>query len=188
MEFSELLEKRRSVREYEDRKVPLDLIQEIIGDCTKAPNAGNMQLWRFIVINNKDFMKKISDACKQAILADIEKNPDSPMKGYKAVIEKKDHNVFHNAPALVYIVGSAKGATIPMDCSLAAAYFMLSAASKGLGTCWVAQGAMFRDKALSDEIGLPENYRIVAPIILGYPKTVPDMPPRKEPKVLKIIS
>jgi len=188
MEFSELLEKRRSVRDYEDREVPLDLIKELIEDCTKAPNAGNMQLWRFIIINNKEFMKKLSDASKQTVLDEIEKNPDSPMKGYQAVLSNKDHNVFHNAPALVYFVGSAKGATIPMDCSLAASYFMLSAASRGLGTCWVAQGAMFRDKELFDEIGLPENYRIVAPIILGYPKVIPDMVPRKEPKILKIIS
>ena len=188
MDFNELLAKRRSVRDYEDREVPLDLIKDLIEDCTKAPNAGNMQLWRFIIINNKDFMKKISDACKQAVLSEIEKNPDSPMKGYQAVLSNKDHNVFYNAPALVYFVGSVKGATIPMDCSLAAAYFMLSAASRGLGTCWVAQGAMFQDKELSDEIGLPENYRIVAPIVLGYPKAIPDMRPRKEPKILKIIS
>lgn len=188
MEFSELLEKRRSVRDYEDRKVPLELIKEIMGECIKAPNAGNMQLWRFIIVNNKEFMKKLSDASKRAVLADIEKNPDSPMKGYKDTLSNEAHNVFYNAPAVVYFVGSAKSATTPMDCSLAAAYFMLSAASKGLGTCWVAQGAMFRDKELFEEIGLPENYRIVAPVILGYPKTVPAMPPRKEPKILKIIS
>jgi len=188
MDFSELLKKRRSVRDYEDREVSLDLIKEIIGECTKAPNAGNMQLWRFIIINNKTFMKKISDACKEAVLSEIEKNPDSPMKGYQATLSNKDHNVFHNAPALVYFVGSVKGATIPMDCSLAASYFMLSAANKGLGTCWVAQGAMFQDKELAAEIGLPDNYRIVAPIILGYPKTVPEAPPRKDPKILKTIS
>jgi nitroreductase len=188
MDFNELLEKRRSVRDYEEREVPLELIQELIQDCIKAPNAGNMQLWRFIIINNKDFMLRISDACKQAVLAEIEKNPNSPMKGYQDTLSKKEHNVFYNAPAVVYFVGSAKGATIPMDCSLAASYFMLAAASKGLGTCWVAQGAMFQDKALSEEIGLPENYRIVAPIILGYPKTIPDMVPRKEPKILKIIT
>jgi len=47
MEFSELLDKRRSVRDFEDREVPLDLIQEIINESIKAPNAGNMQLWRF---------------------------------------------------------------------------------------------------------------------------------------------
>jgi hypothetical protein len=37
-------------------------------------------------------------------------------------------------------------------------------------------------------MGIPENYRIVAPIILGYPKTIPDMPERREPKLLKVLS
>jgi len=71
--------------------------------------------------------------------------------------------------------------------TLLAAYSMLSAASKGLGTCWVAQGAQIKDPKLFEELCIPENYRIVAPIILGYPKSIPAMPPRKEPKILKIV-
>jgi len=53
MDFFKLLEKRRSVRDYEDKPVPLHLIQEMIDDGIKAPNAGNMQLWRFVVVNDK---------------------------------------------------------------------------------------------------------------------------------------
>jgi len=187
MDFSELLEKRRSIRDFEDKKVPLDLIKDIIDDAIKAPNAANMQLWRFIIVNNKDYMKKISDTCKAATLEDIEKNPNSPMKGYEATLRKEEHNVFYNAPAVVYIVGTAKSGTTPVDCALFAAYFMLSAASKGLGTCWVAQGSTMKDPEILSEIGLPENYRIIAPIILGYPKSIPPMPERKEPKILKVI-
>jgi len=188
MDFSELLGKRRSVRNYEDRPVPLEIIEEIINDAVKAPNAGNMQLWRFVIVNNKDYMKKLSDANKKAMLADVEQNPNSPWKGYAPVLQKAEHNVFHNAPAVVYVVGTAKSQTITADCSLLAAYFMLSAASKGLGTCWVAQGGEIKDPAIREELGIPENYTIVAPIILGYPKSVPDMPPRKDPKILKVIS
>jgi len=188
MDFSELLEKRRSIRDYEDKEVPLELIREIINESIKAPNAGNMQLWRFIIINSREYMKKLSDRNKETILRDISKNPNSPFKGYESRIRDKDYNVFYNAPALVYIVGTSKSPTVPADCTLLACYFMLSAASKGLGTCWIAQGAEIKDPDILAEIGLPENYVIVAPIILGYPKAIPPMPPRKEPKVLKVIS
>lgn len=188
MDFSKLLEKRRSVRDYEDKPVPLTVIEDIIKDAVKAPNAGNMQLWRFVVVNNKDFMKKISDANKKGFLADIDSNPNSPWKGYEESFRQDDFNIFYNAPALIYIVGTKKMQTITQDCSLAGAYFMLAAAERGLGTCWIAQGAFIEDKALLEELAIPENYRIVAPIILGYPKEAPAMPPRKDPKLIKVIS
>ena len=76
MDFSELLVKRRSIRNFEDKPVPLEVIQDIINDSIKAPNAGNMQLWRFVIVNDKEWMKKISDACKQSILKDIQDNPE----------------------------------------------------------------------------------------------------------------
>ena len=46
----------------------------------------------------------------------------------------------------------------------------------------------FEDKEILTELAIPENYKIVAPIILGYPKQVPSMPPRKEPRFLKLIA
>jgi nitroreductase len=188
MDFSELLVKRRSVRDYEEREVPLELISEIISDAVKAPNAGNMQLWRFVIVNKKEWLKKISDSCKQAILKDISENPNSGFKGYEATIKNEQYNVFYNAPSLVYIVGSEKAATLSVDSGLLAAYFMLLASSKGLGTCFVAQGGELKDPEIRNELGIPENYRIYAPIILGYPKTIPQMPDRKPPKILKTIS
>jgi nitroreductase len=188
MEFKEILEKRRSVRDFEDRAVPLDTIREIIADSIKAPNASNLQPWKFIIVSNRAMIKKISDDSKRTIIAGIEKDPNSPMKGYLEILKNENFNVFYNAPCLVAITGRLKGATIALDCGLLAAYFMLSAASRGLGTCFVAQGAEARDPDLLKEIGLPEGYRIWAPIIMGYPKSIPPMPERKEPDILKIIS
>ena len=41
---------------------------------------------------------------------------------------------------------------------------------------------------LLDLIGMPEDHKIVAPIIIGYPKSIPDAPERMEPQILKIVS
>jgi nitroreductase len=188
MEFKELLEKRRAVRDYEDREVSLDLIKSIIADSIKAPNASNAQPWKFIIVNDKAVMKRISDDSKKTLIAGIEKDPNSPMKGYLEVLKNENFNVFYNAPCLVGIVARAKGATVATDCGLLAAYLMFAAAERGLGSCFVAQGAEVRDPELVQEIGLPEGTRIWAPIILGYPKAIPPMPERKEPVILKIIS
>ncbi|MBW1710635.1 MAG: nitroreductase family protein [Deltaproteobacteria bacterium] len=188
MDFYELLEKRRSIRDFEDKEVPLELIEELIKDSVKAPNAGNMQLWRFVIVNNKEWVKKLSDANKKAMISDIEGNPNSPFKGYEARIRDENYNVFYNAPCVIYLAGSARAGTLSVDCALLASYFMLLAAAKGLGTCWVAQGAQIKDPEILAELGIPENYRIIAPIILGYPRSIPPMPERKEPKILKVIS
>lgn len=44
-----------------------------------------------------------------------------------------------------------------------------------------------KDPALCEEIGLPEDHRIVATIIIGYPGSIPSRPPRNKPKILRII-
>ena len=101
MDFRELLEKRRAVRDFEDKDVPLELIKEIIGDSIKAPNAGNRQIWSFIVITNKQRMKELSDLNKKTVLDGIEQNPNSPMKVYEEMLRNEAYNVFYNAPCLV---------------------------------------------------------------------------------------
>ncbi len=75
----------------------------------------------------------------------------------------------------------------PVDCALAAAYLMLAAAARGLGTCWINLGSYIEDAAMRPELGLDNQTQIVAPIILGYPKQVPAMPKRNPPRILAVI-
>ena len=75
-----------------------------------------------------------------------------------------------------------------VDCALAASYFMIAVASKGLGTCWINLGTEIKDQEMIDQLGIPDNSRIVAPIILGYPEKIPSAPKRREPEILKTIT
>ena len=54
MNFDELLVKRRSVRRYKDQHVNLEDLKELINISAHAPSAGNMQPWKFIIINDKN--------------------------------------------------------------------------------------------------------------------------------------
>ncbi|MBW2053691.1 MAG: nitroreductase family protein [Deltaproteobacteria bacterium] len=188
MDLAELFEKRRTIRDYEDKEVPMDLLMVIINESIKAPSGGNRQPWRFIIINNRDWIKRCSDASKRGILNAIERNPGHYMQRYETALKNEKFNVFYNAPCLVYICGPKQEATLVEDCSLFACYFMLSATARDLGTCWVALGGGVRDPEILNEIGLPEGHVIVAPIIIGYPKRIPKLPERKKPQVLKVIS
>ena len=79
-DFFELLKKRRCIREFEDKDVSLEIVNEVIKESCMAPSSANGQPWRFIIVNNKDMIKRLSDESKKNILSYIEKNPDSPSK------------------------------------------------------------------------------------------------------------
>ncbi|WP_022665537.1 nitroreductase family protein [Desulfospira joergensenii] len=187
MKFNELLEKRRSVRKYQEASVSIEVIQEILNESTLAPNAGNEQPWKFIIVNNKAMLKKISDEGKKNILARIAANPNDYAKKYQSMLQNESFNVFYNAPCLVLILGFSHLKNLYVDCALAASYFMMGAASRGLGTCWVNFGTEIHDPKIRNELSIPDNCTIVAPIILGYPEKIPTAPKRKKAEVLKII-
>ncbi|MFC1814513.1 nitroreductase family protein [Thermodesulfobacteriota bacterium] len=187
-DFAVLLEKRRSIRDYEDREVTLEIVKEIIRESCLAPSSGNGQSWRFIIVNNREVIKILSDESKRNLLAHLIKNPKSPSKKYIEVLRDPDFNVFYNAPCLVYLLGHMDVRSLQVDCALAACYFMFSALEKGLGTCWIGLGKFIQAPDLRLLIGMPDDCQIVAPIIIGYPKDIPEPTERMEPQILKIVS
>jgi len=187
-EFSDLLRKRRSIRDFVNRDVPLDVVKEIIGESCLAPSSGNGQPWRFIIVQNREVIKRLSDESKRCLLADIEKNPSSPSKNYEGVLRDPDFNIFYNAPCLVYVIGQKEIRSLHVDCALFACYFMFSALERGLGTCWIGLGRFMEDPELLTLIGMPDGFQIIAPIIMGYPRGIPDPSERMKPQILKIVS
>jgi nitroreductase len=188
MTYNKLLINRRSVRKYQDKPVSLALVKEMIKESTFAPSAGNGQPWKFIVVHDREMMKKISDESKKNILNRINANPGDPAEKYRHMLENTDFNVFYNAPCVVMILGNSDQKNLYVDCALAACYFMTSATARGLGTCWVNLGTEIHDPVMVDRLGIPDNLTIVAPIALGYPEHLPAAPKRKEPEILKIIA
>jgi len=188
MEFQELLKNRRSIRDFQEKEVPVDTIMDIIRESCLAPSSGNGQPWQFVVINRKETMKRLSDESKKNLLSDIAQNPESLVKKYEEILRNGDFNVFYNAPCVVYIIGPRDHRLLDVDCSLFACYFMLAAAARGLGTCWIGLGTNVRNPEIRREIGIPEDCRIVAPIIIGYPKSIPEPSARNKPRILKVVS
>jgi nitroreductase len=78
VEYFELLKKRRAVRDFEDRDVPLEVVQEIIQESCLAPNSMNRQSWRFIIIMDRSMIQRLSDESKKNTLEQILKESDSP--------------------------------------------------------------------------------------------------------------
>ncbi|MBU2261447.1 MAG: nitroreductase family protein [Proteobacteria bacterium] len=187
MDFKTMLTNRRSIRNFQDREVPLSVVKEILQDTCLAPTASNRQPCRFIIIRNRERIKTLSDESKRNLLEDLSRNPASPLKQYEVELRDKQFNVFYNAPCLIYVIGPRDLFSLEVDCGLTVAYLMFSAASRGLGTCWIGLGAHIRDREILGEIGVPDDCRIVAPVILGYPESIPPASERRAPEIVKVI-
>ena len=186
-EYVDLLNKRRSIRDYEDKEVSLDTIMDMIRESCLAPSSSNGQPWRFIVVTNREMIKRLSDESKRNLIADMERNPASPSRNYEAVLRDKNFNIFYNAPALIFIGGFNGIRSLQVDCALAACYFMFAACERNLGSCWIGLGKFILDPELRRLIGMPKDYEIVAPVILGYVKGIPDIRERSDPQILMVV-
>ncbi len=188
MTFEELLKQRRSIRDFQSRSVPLPLVKTLIKQATLAPSAGNDQPWRFVIVQNKTLIKRMSDESKANVLHRIAANPDDYATRFEKYLQDPSYNVFFNAPCLVLIIGFSRLKNMYVDCALAASYFMLAATNRGLGTCWVNLGAEIKSPELLQVLGVPDDGKIVAPIVLGYPARTPKPPKRKKPNIINILS
>ncbi|MFA4955583.1 MAG: nitroreductase family protein [Candidatus Methanoperedens sp.] len=183
----EIIKTRRCVREYLDKEIPDTDIRFLIDCAGYAPSGLNMQPWAFLVIKNKDKILQLSEICKKSMIPLLEemKNTSKAASEFLSFLKQKGSDIFYGAPVLIIILGNRNAPTAVYDCAMAAQTMMLAAQSMGIGSCWIgaAQRALMDEKLLV-EIGAPEGYIHVAPLIFGYPKGETKMPDRIEPKIV----
>jgi len=59
MNLSEVFKNRRSIRNYHEKSISSDIIQSLLNDSILAPSAGNEQPWKFIIVSNREMIKRI---------------------------------------------------------------------------------------------------------------------------------
>ncbi len=65
MDFFDVVQQRKSIREYSEKLVEKKLLEKIIDAGRLAATARNEQPWEFIVTSNKEILKKICDICQR---------------------------------------------------------------------------------------------------------------------------
>jgi nitroreductase len=182
----EVINKRRSVRAYEPKPIPREVINTIIEAGNQAPSTGRMvkgnvlqfQPWRFVVVEDPAFRQKLVETTlpiwKKFIENMKEMDPklyENVMTLFEAMPEPKDL-VYYDAPVIVFVIGPISNA---VSCALACENIMLAACSLGLGSCYVGFGMMVKGNAeVVQALDLREGERIYGPILLGYPKDAPE--------------
>lgn len=182
MNLDELIKGRRSIRSFTDQCVEPELIKELIDLAVWAPTGSNLQPWAFAVVENKELLKRWSDLAKQHHLERV--GNGGIVATYKTILGKPEYHVFHNAPVLVAIYGDTRSPNYREDCTMVAYNLMLAAHSRGLGSCWigfaVASGNL---PEIKEALGVPEGFKAVSSVILGYPRDTSPARTRKEPLV-----
>lgn len=164
MNLKEALEIRRSMRQFSDKLVPEELINEIIRLAVCAPSACNAQNWHFILIDNRKLIKSICDHGGSVTLT--------------------------TAPVIILVLYNNQTANVEyadhvQSASAAIQNMLLAACDQGLAGCWICH--LPGKRVLRRLLDIPTYYDPIAAVALGYPETPPVAVPRKY-KLSEIIS
>jgi nitroreductase len=208
----ETIKNRKSVRLYEKKSVPKDIINTIIEAGNLAPSTGdeklveeggkkikitNYQPWRFVIVEDPEFKQKLFQTIEpiranfyESMKETMPEMYERGVKLYEVMDEPKDL-IFYSAPVILYVIGPSKN---NIGCAMACENIMIAAVSLGLGSCYAGFGAMVsHNPDVVKILELKEGERIYGPILLGYPKVNPSesqvstfaelRPKKKEPMV-----
>jgi nitroreductase len=178
MELLSAVRERRAVREYLDRPVDRSIVSKLIDISVLAPSAMNLQPWVFAVLLGRENVNACGKQAKSWLVANFPQTSFSQTSegvSLRQMLDDRSYVLFHHAPALVIVLAKSSDSQSAEDCCLAAEILMLAAREEGLGTCWIGLARPWLDLAATKrELALPEQYRVVAPIVLGYPKAWPE--------------
>jgi nitroreductase len=172
MDVFEAIRRRRAVRDFKPDAVPPAVVRQLVSAGCWAPSAMNEQPWHYTVVTDGGLMNEISRQAKNAMLRNLDGVPRPAH--FHDLLNDPHYNIFYNAPMLMVISAPADRQWCIEDCAMAAENMMLAATELGLGSCWIgfAQNWLNTSAGLH-VLALPHTQRVVAPIILGYPKVQP---------------
>lgn len=182
MNLDKCITGRRSVRKFRSKRVPKGLIEKILEAGTWAPSGMNAQPWRFIVIEDRETIDRLSKRMKK-ILSDMPFASE-----FKEMLKSDKDVIFYGAPLLVLVCVRKqeewKSVNL-LDCGLAAQNMFLKAYELGLGSCFIGLGNFLNGAPDAlEEVGVPRDHELIAPLIFGYPA---EEPQPRETRVLKWI-
>jgi nitroreductase len=155
MSLLDVILSRRSIRKYENKEIPPEILQQILEAGRQAPSAVNRQPFRFVVVKDHEIMK---DLCDNLITRFVK-----------------------YAPAAIAGCADVKslltGKWAVVDTTIAMQNMVIAAWTLGIGSCWI--GACNEEK-VKNLLKIPDKWKVVALVTLGYPAEVPK-PKKKKP-------
>ena len=156
MNTLEAINARRSIRKYLDKPVEFEKLTTILDAASRAPSAGNLQDWKFILVTERQLIKQVA--------------------GYSI-----EQYWIQSAPALIIVCAvpekhemyyGLRGKRLYniQDCAASIENILLASTELGLGSCWI--GA-FEEEKIRALFAIPAEVRPQAIVSLGYSDEVP---------------
>lgn len=149
MDFEKVIKQRASIRNYSDKKVNDDAVMEAIEAANLAPSPDNLSILRFIIVEDKEKIIKIAQACQQTFVK------DAPIL-VVVCSDKANTEKMFDERADKYIKQHA-GAAIEN--------FLLKITDMKLASCWI--GA-FSDVSIKNILKIPNDIDIEAVLPVAY--------------------
>ena len=154
MSLIDVILSRRSIRRYENKNVPEEVLQQILEAGRQAPSAANRQPIRFVIVKDEDLLQKL---CNNLISRFVKKAP-------LAIVGCAD------------IKSLLTGKWAVVDTTIAMQNMVIAAWALGIGSCWI--GACDKKK-IKELIGIPDEWKVVAVLTFGYPAEHPKQRKKK---------
>jgi len=181
MEFKEVIEKRRTIRDFQNKEVPMNIVESAIANGFKAPTYNHLRAWDFIVINNlaeKQQLIEVENIEEEIDVKALEiqfENEDIIKKEMYLEAIPKQKRMILSAPTVVVVIFKPKTKVAEakriydLNC-LASVWtcienFLLSLAEHDVyGVTYIPQNI----EILKTKLGIPEELEIAAIIPIGY--------------------
>jgi nitroreductase len=156
MEALAAIKNRRSVRAFETRPVSRDDLEQLV-DCARfAPTARNVQPWEFIAVIDKGTLEKLGSLIENG-------------------------RFLSQSPACIAIICEDSKYYLEDGCA-ATENVLLAATGLGLASCWVAGDKKDYVQDVKGLLGVPEKFKLVSIIALGYSQVKPSAPAKRAVK------
>ena len=147
MSLIEVVLSRKSIRRYEQKEIPRDVLDKILEAGRQAPSAANKQPWHFIVLTDSKIKRGLSKGLFNRFIKD----------------------------APVTVVGCAHKDLIAgkwsiVSTTIALQNMVIAAWAMGVGSCWIGD---FKEEKVKKLLSIPENWNVVALVSFGYPAEKP---------------
>ena len=152
---------RRSIRHYDKKAIPEDILNQIFEAGRNAPSAANRQPIHFIIVNNEEAKKELSKGMFNRHIK------DSPA----VIVGCADVN------------SALTGKWAIVDAAIAMQNMVIAAWILGVGSCWIGD---FREEKVKELMKIPDKWKVVALVTLGYPAEQPKQ--RKKKPVEELFS
>ncbi|NPA31197.1 MAG: nitroreductase family protein [Chloroflexi bacterium] len=184
------LRTRRSVRRFEPRPVPEEVLRRVLDTARWAPSAHNRQPWRWVVLGSPQVRAALADAMAAAFRRDLEAD-GLPADEIQARVQRSRQRLLTAPVALLLAADLSVGDPYPdparqraerlmllQSTALAGLQMLLAAHAEGLGGVWTC-GPVFVPDLVREVLDLPPAWEPQALFYLGYPARRPDPPPRQ---------